>query len=502
MPFTVLTAEFSHETNTFSARPTDLAAFRARYWYSGDEAVVERGHSNTGIAGFLDVARTHDWKIIHTISTAAQPAGFVTRDAFDRVADVIVDAARTHKEQLDGILLSLHGAMVTDFCQDGEGELLARLRSVVGPDMPIGITLDPHANVTRQMCELADIIVTYKTYPHVDMRECARQAAEILQRTMLGEIRPKTLRVHRPMLEEINGGRTDIGPMIERIAKARAYEADPDVFAVSVNGAFGNADIAEVGPTVLVTAQGDMDRHRRFADSIADDIWDRRFQGLNTYHSVDEAASICKAYRKTNGPIIVADYADNPGGGGYGDSTELLRALLDASVSDACFGPMVDPEAAAELHERQVGDMITVRLGGKTDPRFGGNPLDLSGTLMLLSDGSYVGDGPMAGGLKGSWGPTAVIRVDGIEILVVSVPNQMLDLQQFRAFGINPTEKSVVALKSMQHFRAAFEPIAGEIIVCDSGALCTPDLSKLPYANVSRPIFPLDKDLQLTRRLI
>ena len=415
---------------------------------------------------------------------------------------LIVDAARTHKEQLDGILLSLHGAMVTDFCQDGEGELLARLRSVVGPDMPIGITLDPHANVTRQMCELADIIVTYKTYPHVDMRECARQAAEILQRTMLGEIRPKTLRVHRPMLEEINGGRTDIGPMIERIAKARAYEADPDVFAVSVNGAFGNADIAEVGPTVLVTAQGDMDRHRRFADSIADDIWDRRFQGLNTYHSVDEAASICKAYRKTNGPIIVADYADNPGGGGYGNSTELLRALLDASVSDACFGPMVDPEAAAELHERQVGDMITVRLGGKTDPRFGGNPLDLSGTLMLLSDGSYVGDGPMAGGLKGSWGPTAVIRVDGIEILVVSVPNQMLDLQQFRAFGINPTEKSVVALKSMQHFRAAFEPIAGEIIVCDSGALCTPDLSKLPYANVSRPIFPLDKDLQLTRRLI
>ena len=177
------------------------------------------------------------------------------------------------------------------------------------------------------------------------------------------------------MLEEINGGRTDIGPMIERIAKARAYEADPDVFAVSVNGAFGNADIAEVGPTVLVTAQGDMDRHRRFADSIADDIWDRRFQGLNTYHSVDEAASICKAYRKTNGPIIVADYADNPGGGGYGDSTELLRALLDASVSDACFGPMVDPEAAAELHGRQVGDMITVRLGGKTDPRFGGNPL-------------------------------------------------------------------------------------------------------------------------------
>jgi microcystin degradation protein MlrC len=497
MSYTVLTGEFSHETNTFSSRPTDHAAFRERYWYLGDEAVVERGSSNTGIAGFVDVARAHEWKTIHTISTAAQPAGPVTRDAFDRVADVIVDATRTHKDQLDGILLSLHGAMVTDFCQDGEGELLARLRSVVGPDMPIGITLDPHANVTRQMCELADIIVTYKTYPHVDMRDCARQAAEILQRTMIGEIKPKTLRIHRPMLEEINGGRTDIGPMIERIAKARAYEADPDVFAVSVNGAFGNADIAEVGPTVLVTAQGDMDRHRRFAESIADDIWDRRFESLNTYHSVDEAASICKAYKKTKGPIIVADYADNPGGGGYGDSTELLRALLDASVPDACFGPMVDCEAAADLHRRKVGDTVSVRLGGKTDPRFGGGPLDLTGTLMLLSNGSYVGDGPMAGGLKGNWGPTAVIRVDGIDILVVSIPNQMLDLQQFRAFGINPTERSVVALKSMQHFRAAFEPIAGEVIVCDSGALCTPDLTKLPYTNVLRPIFPLDKDFGL-----
>jgi microcystin degradation protein MlrC len=500
MSFTVLTGEFSHETNTFSCRPTDHAAFRERYWYLGDQAVNERGNSNTGIAGFRDVARKHDWKTIHTISTAAQPAGRVTRDAFDRVADVIVGAAQAHKNQLGGILLSLHGAMVTDFCEDGEGELLRRLRSVVGPDMPIGITLDPHANVTRQMCELADIIVTYKTYPHVDMRDCARQAAEILRRTMVGEIRPKTLRVHRPMLEEINGGRTDIGPMIERIAKARAYEADPDVFAVSVNGAFGNADIAEVGPTVLVTAQGDMDRHRRFADSIADDIWDRRLESLNTYHSVDEAASICKAYQKTRGPIIVADYADNPGGGGYGDSTELLRALLDAAVTDACFGPMVDAETAAVLHRGKVGDRVSVRLGGKTDPRFGGGPLDLTGQLMLLSDGSYVGDGPMAGGLKGNWGPTAVIRVDGIDILVVSIPNQMLDLQQFRAFGIDPVEKSIVALKSMQHFRAAFEPIAGEVIVCDSGALCTPDLSKLPYVNVQRPIFPLDRGLQLAPR--
>jgi len=497
MSFTVLTAEFSHESNTFSRRPTDYKAFTDRTLYLGDEAIAERGNANTPLAGFLDVGRANSWQMIHTISAGAQPAGPVTRDAYERIAGVIVETARANRDRIDGILLGLHGAMVTDFCQDGEGELLERLRAVVGPDIPIGITLDPHANVTRKMCALANIIVSYKTYPHVDMRDCARQAAETLHRAMMGEIRPVTIRAHRPMLEEVNGGRTDIGPMIERIARARAYEKEPDVFAVSVNGAFGNADIEEVGPTILVTAQGDMDRHRRFAESLADDIWNKRLENVNSYLSVEEAALRGRTYRKTTGPLVIADYADNPGGGGYGDSTELLRAMIQADVQDACFGPMVDPETASELHRHKVGDTVSVRLGGKTDPEVGGGPLDLMGTLMLLSDGHYVGDGPMSGGLKGSWGPTAVLRVGGIDILVVSIPTQMLDLQQFRAFGIDPAAKSVVALKSMQHFRAAFEPIAGEVIVCDSGALCTPDLSKLPYRNVPRPIFPLDRDMAL-----
>ena len=382
--------------------------------------------------------------------------------------------------------------MVTDFSEDGEGEILERLRAIIGSKLPIAITLDPHANVTARMVALADIIVSYKTYPHVDMRDCGRQAADILRRAMAGEIKPVTIRATRPMLEEVNSGRTDIGPMIQRIAQARAHEQRPDVFAVSVNGGFGNADIAEVGPTVLVTGQGDMERHRVFAEAMMEDIWDRRFESLNTYLSVEEAAVEAANFDHTSGPLVIADYADNPGGGGYGDSTNLLAALLAADVKQACFGPMVDGEAAAELHRRTVGETVSVYLGGKTDPKVGGGPLQLTGTLMQLSDGTYLGDGPMIGGLKGEWGPTAVLRVGDIDILVVSFPQQILDLQQFCAFGIDPVAKRVVALKSMQHFRAAFEPIAGKIIVCDSGALCTPDLSKLTYQKVRRPIFPLD----------
>jgi microcystin degradation protein MlrC len=215
---------------------------------------------------------------------------------------------------------------------------------------------------------------------------------------------------------------------------------------------------------------------------------------------VAQAAALCKAYiaGNKNGPIIVADYADNPGGGTYGDSTALLAALLDAGVSDACFGPMVDPGTVAQLQGHALGDRVQIQLGGKTDPRFGGTPLALTCTLVSLhATGNYIGSGAMIGGLHRSWGPTAVVRVDGIEILVVSIRAQMLDLQQFLAFGIEPEQKRIVALKSMQHFRAAFEPIAGEVIVCDSGALCTVDYAVLPFSKVPRPVFPLDRNIDI-----
>ena len=494
----ILTAEFLHETNTFCKLPTTLQGFSERGLLFGQQAIEARRNNNTELAGFLDAADAYNWRVTHVLSAHAQPGGPVTRAAFEELVAPIVAAVLQHKGQLDGILLGLHGAMVPDFCDDGEGELLRRLRAQVGPDLPIGITLDPHANVSRTMCDLANIIVSFKTYPHTDMRATARHAGDILQRTMLGEIRPVTLRVARPMLEEANGGRTDIGPMTGRLARARAYEKEPDVFAVSINGAFPNADIAEVGPTVLVTAQGDMARHAAFAVDMADDIWACRHDTLNRYHTVTQAAALCKAYSSDRpGPIIVADYADNPGAGTYGDATSLLAALLDAQVQDACFGPMVDPQTVTQLAQHQPGDSLSIQLGGKTDPRFGGAPLALTCTLVSLSQGDYVGSGAMIGGLHRSWGPTAVVRVDGIEILVVSIRAQILDLQQVKAFGIDPEKKRIVALKSMQHFRAAFEPIAGEVIVCDSGALGTLDYAVLPFSKVPRPIFPLDRDLDI-----
>ncbi len=468
MTFNVLTAEFLHETNTFSVRKTDLAAFEAYTLLPGNERLETFEGTNTGVAGCLECARKFDWQMTHAVTAHAGPSGPVTTRAFDTITDFILDAARARLP--DGVLLPLHGAMVPEFCDDGEGELLQRLRDIIGPDIPIAITLDLHANVSVKMCDLADIIVSYKTYPHVDMREAACHAGDILQRAMLGEISPTTLRAHRPMLGEANGGRTDIGPMIERFARARAYESEPDVFAVSINAGFEESDISEIGPTVLVTCQGDNATHQAFAERIADDIWARRAEVLNTYYSVAEAAAIAAEFVRTDGPLIIADYADNPGGGAYGDATALLDALLESGVTNACFGPLVDPAVAAHLHKHSAGDTLTVDLGGKTDPHFGGGPITVSGQILHLSNGVCIGDGPMKGGQELHFGKTCVLQVNGIEILVVSEAIQMYDQQQFRSFGIDPSAKTVVGLKSMQHFRAAFEPMAEKIIVCDCGS--------------------------------
>lgn len=503
MTFHILTAEFAHESNTFKKGATILEDFISDSYYEGEAAIAERGNANTEIAGFLDAGREAGWSITHVVSAHAGPGARVAKSAFDAIANKITDAVAANADRLDGILLALHGAMVPDFCEDGEGELLSRLRAIVGPDMPIAITLDLHANATPLMCKLADIIVSYKTYPHIDMRDRGLQAGRILDGMLHGRTRPTTLRVTRPMLDDINSGRSDAGPMIPLYAKALAAEGEPGILAVSINAGFSDADIRDVGPTVLVTYDtkitGAAERSRSVAEDIADGIWESRFSSENTYLTPAQAVAIAKDFDASKGPLIIADYSDNPGSGAYGDATNLLKAMIDADLQNAAFGGLIDPEAAAMLCPGKVGDKVTVLLGGKHDVAFGGPPLKLTGEVVHISDGKLVGDGPIIGGLHYSFGPTAVFRVGGIDILVVTGNSQILDQQHFKAFGIMPAEKSVVALKSMQHFRAAFEPIAGRVIVCDCGALSTPQYSRRTYVNAPRPIFPLEPDVAFER---
>ena len=498
MSFTVLTAEFMHESNTFSRYRTDLPQFEIDTLHYGEDAIRARSDANTELAGFLDVARPAGWRVIHAVSAHAVPGGQVTRGAYDHIAGRIVAAAQANRDRIDGVLLGLHGSMVPEFCEDGEGHLLALLRARLGPDIPIAITLDLHAMVSDAMVRDAQIVVSYKTYPHVDMREVGAQAARILGRAMAGEIAPRTLRTHVPMLDEANAGRSDIPATRALYDRARQAEAQ-GLLAVSVNAGFTGADVSCVGPTVLASYDSRDPTARAMAQAvtreIAAQIWEGRLKKLDPFLNVDQAAAEALAWRGPR-PLVIADYADNPGAGAYGDSTALLKGLLDAGVTGAVLAPMVDAGAAALLHRHREGDTVTLALGGKGDSNFGGGPLKVTGVIRKLADGTYTGDGPILGGLAHSFGPTAVLDVRGIEVLVSSEAAQMRDLQQLRAFGIEPTARRVLAVKSMQHFRAAFEPVAGKVVLCDSGALATPRAERRPYRRVPRPLWPLDRDFQ------
>lgn len=501
MTFHVLTAEFIHESNTFKKGKTGLHAFAVDTLHEGDAGISRRGDVNAELAGFLDVAKAEGWQITHAISAHATPGACVAREAFDHIAGRICAAAEAHKATLTGVALGLHGSMVPEFCDDGEGELLRRLRAILGPDLPIAVTLDLHAMVSPEMVRDAQIYVSYKTYPHVDMRLTGQHAARLLGAAMAGSVRPATLRAHLPMLDEANGGRTDVPETAALYDDAKRHEQEPGILAVSINAGFAEADTKILGPTVLVTHDtalpGAAARAAEIAQALAARIWAGRHNTANEFLSVEDAATIAKSFDTANGPLVISDYADNPGAGAYGDATALLKALLDAGITNAAFSPMIDPEAAAELHRHAVGDTVTLAVGGKADPSFGGAPLMLTGQIMCLSDGAFTGDGPIMGGVSHTFGPTAVLRVQGIDILIVTEGEQMLDRQQLIAFGIEPTQRAVLALKSMQHFRAAFEPIAGRVIVCDSGALATPQAHRRPYKRAIRPIFPLDRDMVL-----
>ena len=502
MPFHVLTAEFLHESNTFKKGTTTLRDFAAHVLHDGDAGLGARLKANTEIGGFMAVAKAENWTTTHVISAHAEPGGRVAQDAYEHIAGKICAAIAANKDQLNGILLALHGAMVAEHLQDGEGELLSRIRAITGPDLPIAITLDLHANATVAMAQLSDIVVSFKTYPHIDMTRTGTHAAQLLHDAMAGNTRPRTLRTHRPMLDDTNAGRSDAGPIVPLYAAARHHETEPGILAVSLNAGFSDADIAEVGPTSFVTYDqsipGADARALSIANSLSDAVWAARGASENTFLDVPDAIAIATKHPKNpknQGPLIIADYSDNPGSGAYGDATNLLAGMIDADLRNAAFGPMIDPAAAVELCAEKVGDTLTIELGGKNDPAFGGGPLTLTGTIRALSDGQITGDGPMMGGQKLNFGPTAVFRVGGIDILVVTERGQMLDQQQFKAFGIMPAEKTVVALKSMQHFRAAFEPIAARVIICDCGALSTPQMHRRAYVNAPRPIYPLDPDM-------
>eukprot|EP01039_Chlorochromonas_danica_P003287 gene3287-3605_t len=522
--FNVLTAEWCHETNTFSTISTTLDSFYAQYYYeTSQEIEKERKGTKTVLGATFEAAELYQWRLYNTICASANPAGAVTSEAFEIMCKQILQPV-FDGVVFDGILLHLHGAMVAVEYEDAEGELLRRIRDEVGADMPIIVTLDLHANVTAKMASLASALLAVRTYPHIDFYETAQRAAALLQSAMKGEVSLLTVLAKRPMLRGLDGGKTHAASnMTELIHRGEAFENDTSiaVLVVSVCAGFSAADIFEIGPSVTVTvdrlqsskAVHSLKEAQEVAEILMDYAWESRYYSSERHYTIPQAIAAAETFTNSSSSstlpetrtaghlLVIADVSDNPGSGHYGDTTALLQALIEKDIPGSVFYAIYDAAAAEAAASIGVGQSGVLTLGGKGNPSMGGPPLTLTAHVVALTDGYFRTYGPMGfGGMLQNFGLSALIRVGQVEIIIISHNGQLLDTAQITSMGVDLHHKQVVLVKSKHHFRASLAPLAKEIITVDGGGMGSALLfgGEIPegmYKKVRRPIWPLDKEL-------
>ncbi len=457
---------FMHETNTFVTAPTTWDDFvRAGPWptVTEGEAIgsVFRG-LNLGIAHFMEKAHAAGHAIVPLIWAAAQPGGRVTDDAFERMAEKLTVALQ--REPPDAVYLELHGAMATQSHDDGEGELLRRVRSAFGPAPPILVSLDLHANVSPQMLELADYISSYRTYPHTDWGLAGARCAEWLDRVLSWKPRPARALRQCPFLIPITAGCTYVEPSGGLYERLRKIEQASGVH-LALNMGFPPADIRDVGPSV--TAYGET---QAAVDAAADALFSALLAAepeFAAHRPLPAAEAVAKAIRisaSASRPVVLSDTQDNPGAGAPSNTTGLIAELLRQGAARTAAGIMHDPAAAAAAHRAGRGGTVEILGGGGTGP--GQVPLPGPWLVAALSDGRFRGTSPMLRAAETSMGPTALLVQGGVEVLVASIRQQPIHREAFTHVGVDLASRAIVALKSSAHFRAGFQEIAEEVIVC------------------------------------
>ncbi|MFO8081913.1 MAG: M81 family metallopeptidase [Armatimonadota bacterium] len=494
----VAVAGFSHETNTFAEGLTTFDDFvRGRGFpglMTGDALVRTLRGKSMCTGAFIDAADELDFELVPVLWTFPQPSGLIEQSAYDRVLTMLLEGLEAALP-VDGVLLELHGAMVSEEREDAEGDTLARVREVVGPDVPVVATLDLHANISPLMVEASDALVGYDTYPHVDAYERGWDAARLLLASIDGSARPVSALAQAPMLIGPPRQCTLMPPMSEIIALAHKAEERPGVLNVTVSGGFPFADIHDCGASVAVTADEDADLAASVAHEIAEAMWARREDFRVRLTPLEETIERARQIGPGKGPVVLADGSDNPGGGAPCDGTVMLQALVDANVPDSTVAIIVDPEAVAEAVEAGVGSELTLRVGGKTDDRHGPT-LELTGYVRLISDGIYANKGPMYTGVVSSMGRTVVFVVGEVEVVITEQRIQPYDCEALRSVGIEPRDRLLIGLKSAVHFRADYEPIASEIFEVDTPGVHNPDVTLQHFEHVRRPIWPLDDTVE------
>jgi microcystin degradation protein MlrC len=471
---------FLHETNTFAPTKAAYDDFAHRM-VQGAELLKVMRNINTGLAGFVEAAEARGWQLAPTTACAATPSAHVTEDAFERIVGMILEGLAS-AGRIDGLYLDLHGAMVTEHLDDGEGEILARVRRLVGREMPLVVSLDLHANVTPAMVEHADALIAYRTYPHVDMAATGRACAEHLALMLDGGRRFARAFRQLPFLIPISWQCTTDQPMRGVYQRLVALQSDA-VPTLSFAPGFPAADFIDCAPSVLAYGRTQADADAAVATMVAT-VLGCESDLAGRIYSPDDGVRLAMELAKTaKRPVVIADTQDNPGAGGTSDTTGMLRALVRNGADRAAIGLIYDPQSALAAHAAGAGAEVTLALGGKSGI-VGDAPFQATFVVEKLSDGKFVAPGPFYGGRQMDLGPSAALRIDGVRIAISSRKVHLADQAMYRFVGIEPTEQKILVNKSSVHFRADFEPIAERLLICAAPGAMPADTADLPWTRL------------------
>lgn len=468
------------ETNTFSPVPTGRAAFFT------DQVFHRRDGSLTGGVGPLRLWRERagrdGFDFVESITAYSEPSSAVVQSVYEELRDMILDDLRAALP-VDGVILFLHGAMVAEQCDDCEGDVLERVRAIVGPGVPVGVELDLHCHLTDAICDSADAVVIFKEYPHTDTVARAEELYTIVAGAMRGDVKPVTA-LHDCGI--VGMWRTPVEPGRSFVRRIQELEGKDGILSVSFGHGFPWADVAEVGAKMVVVADGNRAKAAALAAALSGEVWASKEAAVTPHDTID--GGIDAALASAKGPVVLADVADNAGGGAPSDSTFILRRLVERGVERAAVGCVWDPMAVALCVEAGVGAVFDLRIGGKCGP-VSGMPIDLRVTVMALADAHTQ---TSLGGGRAAYGRSAWVRAGGVDIILTSKRQQVFSPDAFTGLGCTLADKKIVVVKSMQHFYANFAPIAAEVRYVAAPGTVGASFADLPYTKVTRRFWPRD----------
>lgn len=477
----IFAASIGTETNTFAPIPTALESFHNAYYMAPGEHPDEPKLITAPLWIARRRAKAEGWTLIEGSCSWAEPAGIVSRSAYETLRDEILGQLRAALP-LDGVLFGMHGAMVADGYDDCEGDVIERARAIVGPDVPIGVELDPHCHMTEKRVKNATLIICFKEFPHTDFVARGEEVVELTLQAARGAIKPVMSLYDCRM---VGSYPTTMQPMRAFVDKMSSLEGKNGVLSVSAAHCFPYADVPEMGSRILVITDNQRAAGDKLARELGDEFFAMRGKTQPPYHSPDEAIDLALGQP---GPVVIADPSDNAGGGAPSDSTVILRRLIARGVQGAALAPIWDPVAVQMCLMAGIGGKLNLRFGGKTAPT-SGQPVDALVTVTALVHNATQAFADA----RIDMGDSAAIEFNGIHVVLITKRVQATGADLFTGMGVTLADKRIVVVKSTNHFHAAFAPLATKVLYCDSGGPIPRDHREVPYTRVQRPIWPLDE---------